>query len=363
MSEQKKIDAERAAFNDYLNEVVETKHYGMKTIKLQRHDEYTVDDEKIAWDAWQARASLPVGVPDGLFLGDALLMWNRRHDIPPIKVGYEYGVADALLQTLTAPAAPTVKAEQVPADRAALVAELREAAGEIARAGHFGWGNSMTAAADALAAPSLPSAGSAELIAEAERCLFVLREIGSMDGDDITGDDVDLRFEDDEGRDTGCDVSIVDYAEKSADVIEKMIAALSSQAAGSADVGKFSVQCGVCKESSTLDDRKELSGCCWACGHEIDLDSQLRAALSAKQSAPDAPERVSVPVELLRQGADLLDAHSSGPSIEQNIADDFRALLAGHQQAPHSNGVEPNELREAVKRFRDGNDSHGRGEA
>ena len=184
MSEQKKIDAERAAFNDYLNEVVETKHYGMKTIKLQRHDEYTVDDEKIAWDAWQARASLPVGVPDGLFLGDALLMWNRRHDIPPIKVGYEYGVADALLQTLTAPAAPTVKAEQVPADRAALVAELREAAGEIARAGHFGWGNSMTAAADALAAPSLPSAGSAELIAEAERCLFVLREIGSMDGDE-----------------------------------------------------------------------------------------------------------------------------------------------------------------------------------
>ncbi len=77
--------------------------------------------------------------------------------------------------------------------------------------------------------PSLPAAGSAELIADAERCLFVMREIGSMDGDDITGDDVDLRFEDDEGRDTGCDVSIVEYAEKSADVIEKMIAALSAQ--------------------------------------------------------------------------------------------------------------------------------------
>lgn len=56
----------------------------------------------------------------------------------------------------------------------------------------------------------------------------------------------------------------------------------SLPAAGSADVGKFSIQCGVCKESSTLDDRKELSGCCWACGYEIDLDSQLRAALSAQ---------------------------------------------------------------------------------
>lgn len=68
MSEQSKIDAERAKFNDYLNEVVETKHYGMQTIKLQRHDEYTVDDEKIAWEAWQARASLPVGVPEGYAL-------------------------------------------------------------------------------------------------------------------------------------------------------------------------------------------------------------------------------------------------------------------------------------------------------
>lgn len=60
-----------------------------------------------------AIASQPVGVQDGPFLGDALLMWNRRHDNPPIKVGYEYGVADALLQMIAAPAAPTVKAEQV----------------------------------------------------------------------------------------------------------------------------------------------------------------------------------------------------------------------------------------------------------
>jgi hypothetical protein len=63
------------------------------------------------------------------------------------------------------------------------------------------------------------------LRSEAEQCLFVLREIGSMDADDITGDDIDLRFEDEEGRDTGCDVSIVDYAERAAKVIEAMLAA------------------------------------------------------------------------------------------------------------------------------------------
>ncbi|MFO5967309.1 hypothetical protein [Pseudomonas aeruginosa] len=50
---------------------------------------------------------------------------------------------------------------------------------------------------------------------------FVLRNIGAMDAKDIDGDNVDLRFEDAEGRDTGCDVSIVEYAEKAADLLEQ----------------------------------------------------------------------------------------------------------------------------------------------
>lgn len=58
---------------------------------------------------------------------------------------------------------------------------------------------------------------------EAEQIAFVLRQIGSMDADDIDGDNVDLRFEDASGRDTGCDVSIVDYAEKAANLIEAML--------------------------------------------------------------------------------------------------------------------------------------------
>lgn len=50
---------------------------------------------------------------------------------------------------------------------------------------------------------------------------FVLRNIGAMDAEDIDDDNVDLRFEDAEGRDTGCDVSIVEYAEKAADLLEQ----------------------------------------------------------------------------------------------------------------------------------------------
>ncbi|HCF9473258.1 TPA: hypothetical protein NI647_000937 [Pseudomonas aeruginosa] len=65
-----------------------------------------------------------------------------------------------------------------------------------------------------------------DLVGEEERpevaeVAFVLRSIGAMDAEDIDGDNVDLRFEDAEGRDTGCDVSIVEYAEKAADLFEQ----------------------------------------------------------------------------------------------------------------------------------------------
>ncbi|MDE9773717.1 DUF4406 domain-containing protein [Pseudomonas aeruginosa] len=56
---------------------------------------------------------------------------------------------------------------------------------------------------------------------EVTEVAFVLRNIGAMDAEDIDGDNVDLRFEDAEGRDTGCDVSIVEYAEKAADLLEQ----------------------------------------------------------------------------------------------------------------------------------------------
>ncbi|MFG9233249.1 hypothetical protein ACEPXW_16250 [Pseudomonas aeruginosa] len=81
-------------------------------------------------------------------------------------------------------------------------------------------------AAKGLAGTPLRDAPASVEQAEAERpevaeVAFVLRNIGAMDAEDIDGDNVDLRFEDAEGRDTGCDVSIVEYAEKAADLFEQ----------------------------------------------------------------------------------------------------------------------------------------------
>ncbi|MFU6972699.1 hypothetical protein ACM758_15620 [Pseudomonas aeruginosa] len=71
-------------------------------------------------------------------------------------------------------------------------------------------------------APTQPSPAQAEAERpEVAEVAFVLRNIGAMDAEDIDGDNVDLRFEDAEGRDTGCDVSIVEYAEKAADLFEQ----------------------------------------------------------------------------------------------------------------------------------------------
>jgi len=80
-----------------------------------------------------------------------------------------------------------------------------------------------------LAAAPAAQAANAGLLASAENCSFVMRQIASMDAEDIDGDDIDLRFEDAGGRDTGCDVSIVDYAEKTADVLDALIAAHRTQ--------------------------------------------------------------------------------------------------------------------------------------
>ncbi|MDU0542817.1 hypothetical protein [Pseudomonas aeruginosa] len=82
---------------------------------------------------------------------------------------------------------------------------------------------------------------------EAEQIAFVLRQIGSMDADDIDSDNVDLRFEDASGRDTGCDVSIVDYAEKAANLIEAM---LSDRAA----LAQPSPKCATCGGTGMVDD-------------------------------------------------------------------------------------------------------------
>ncbi|EES6290643.1 ead/Ea22-like family protein [Escherichia coli] len=53
----------------------------------------------------------------------------------------------------------------------------------------------------------------------AESIIGILENIAGFEPSDIDGDSVELRFETEDGFDTGCDVSIVDQCQKTADVI------------------------------------------------------------------------------------------------------------------------------------------------
>ncbi|EOI3502478.1 hypothetical protein ACMSZU_001069 [Cronobacter dublinensis] len=68
----------------------------------------------------------------------------------------------------------------------------------------------------------------AKLKAAAERQKSILAYIASYEPADIDSDTVDLRFEDENGCATGCDVSIVEECRRSADLVGELIAALEA---------------------------------------------------------------------------------------------------------------------------------------
>lgn len=57
----------------------------------------------------------------------------------------------------------------------------------------------------------------------AESIIGILENIAGFEPSDIDGDSVELRFETEDGFDTGCDVSIVDQCQKTADVVRAML--------------------------------------------------------------------------------------------------------------------------------------------
>ena len=57
----------------------------------------------------------------------------------------------------------------------------------------------------------------------AESTIGILENIAGFEPSDIDGDTVELRFETDGGFDTGCDVSIVDQCQKTADVVRALL--------------------------------------------------------------------------------------------------------------------------------------------
>lgn len=57
----------------------------------------------------------------------------------------------------------------------------------------------------------------------AESTIGILENISGFEPSDIDGDTVELRFETEDGFDTGCDVSIVDQCQKAADVVRALL--------------------------------------------------------------------------------------------------------------------------------------------
>lgn len=63
----------------------------------------------------------------------------------------------------------------------------------------------------------------------AESTMGILENIAGFEPSDIDGDTVELRFETEDGFDTGCDASIVDQCQKAADVVRALLDELEAK--------------------------------------------------------------------------------------------------------------------------------------
>ncbi|HFQ2050423.1 TPA: hypothetical protein ACHP02_002879 [Pseudomonas aeruginosa] len=187
---------ERAAFELFVR-----KHCGMPAHIAVNWDAKFTND---AWEGWKARAALaqPSPVRSSLLIN-----------------GYQLRAALDFI-------APDGTAEQLESEACI---EWRQQDADFLEAGLYAFcaeypeeGGVLLDEEPTTAQPSPLQSEQAEAERpEVAEVAFVLRNIGAMDAEDIDGDNVDLRFEDAEGRDTGCDVSIVEYAEKAADLLEQ----------------------------------------------------------------------------------------------------------------------------------------------
>lgn len=123
MSEQQKMDSERAAFEAAMAEVAKEHAYGYAGILFYRdqtgaYGQTWVDS---AWIGWQARASLPVGVPDGY----ALVPVEPTPEM--LRAGVEVGVGAYPIYRAMLAAAPAAQpAADLPREIEMMVRALEE---------------------------------------------------------------------------------------------------------------------------------------------------------------------------------------------------------------------------------------------
>lgn len=70
----------------------------------------------------------------------------------------------------------------------------------------------------------------------AESIIGILENIAGFEPSDVDGDTVELRFETEDGFDTGCDVSIVDQCQKAADIVRALLDELEAAENGMAEL-------------------------------------------------------------------------------------------------------------------------------
>lgn len=330
MSEQK--DLERAAFEAGINPHCRRRN---------EHGDYVIPEIQDRWNGWQARASLPAGVPDGWKLvplepTDHMMRVARGMSMQEEQcIGCEYRKL-----VNAAPAAPTVKAEQVDVcDTCHGQAEVYSGHDQ-----HFHYFDfqppepimEVCPECGGEEAPSMPAAGLADLTAVRCQCCSTEYPHDSYDAGFIAGS----------GMCQVCDAAIpaVDlpsaapaeqpYPHGIAEDLERSdwapLEALQWYAAGKhfdvADgrtriIDTGAVASNALKHASLA--YLELKG-------DAEL-SELRAALSAQQSA-----HVSVPRELLERVATHLewDGDESQTVIQyankcDALAAELRALLNG----------------------------------
>ncbi|WP_326929762.1 hypothetical protein [Citrobacter freundii] len=121
----------------------------------------------------------------------------------------------------------------------------------------------------------------------ANSIIGILENIAGYEPSDIDGDNVELRFEDECGVDTGCDVSIVDQCHKAADVMRSLLDELKSS-----ENNLIDSECHVAELEEALRDKQALLEA---------LDNSLRELLPGTQYMDPPDGGSATPLEQVRR--------------------------------------------------------------
>lgn len=340
MSEQSKIDAERAALQARIAEL----EAGQDSLRLVR-DEYKrkADEYRGKWAALLARASLPVGVPDGY----AMVPVEPTPEMQAAALRHvvrQHTLRDVWKDMCAA--APTVKAEQVDCLYCQGHGEVTRTSGQTAES-YSEHNEECPECQGTGLAPSLPAAGSA--VEEVEVVAYLHERSGAV----ATADNV--RVMEEGSVSSGYTEPLMTVAQHN-----RIVAALRAQIAErDAAIEEWSgtaVQNGMevdrltavisAQQSDGVDfgfDDRSVRVSQEAYAIFLDREQQLRddiAALEGQLAAQQsAPERVSVPVEL----ADRIVTHLEWDGDESQtvvqyankcdaLAAELRALLSGARE-------------------------------